>query len=54
MQNSKYWFTLVELIVGITISMILMVSVWIFVSSGMQNIFNQQKSLENSSHFLIF
>lgn len=40
-------FTLVELIVGVTISTILMVSIWVFVSSGMQNIFLQQSALQN-------
>jgi hypothetical protein len=44
-------FSLIELIVGITISMILMISIWVFVSSGMQNIFLQQKSLQNTSNF---
>lgn len=41
-------FSLVELIVWITISMILMVSIWIFISSWMQNIYLQKKSIENS------
>ncbi|MDD3144900.1 MAG: prepilin-type N-terminal cleavage/methylation domain-containing protein [Candidatus Gracilibacteria bacterium] len=45
----KRAFSLIELIVGITISMILMVSIGVFVSSGMQNIFLQQKSLTNAS-----
>lgn len=47
-------FTLIELIVWITISVLLMVSVGIFVSSWMQNIFNQQKSLENTDNFADF
>ncbi len=45
----KRAFSLIELIVWITISMILMVSIWVFVSSWMQNIFLQQKSLTNAS-----
>ncbi|MFK7779922.1 MAG: hypothetical protein QM490_02140, partial [Candidatus Gracilibacteria bacterium] len=47
-------FSLIELIVGITISMILMVSVGVFISSGMQNIFMQQKVLENTDNFTYF
>lgn len=46
----KKAFSLIELIVWITISMILMVSIWVFVSSWMQNIFLQQKSLTNASN----
>ncbi len=41
-------FTLVELIVGITISMLLMVSVGVFVSSGMSNITLQKKVLDDN------
>jgi hypothetical protein len=44
----KIAFTLVELIVGITISMLLMVSVWIFVSTGMSNITLQTKILDDN------
>lgn len=40
-------FTLVELIVWITISMLLMFSVSMFVSNGIKNITNQKSSLEN-------
>ncbi len=47
-------FTLIELIIGITISMLLMVSVWVFVSGGMQNIFLQQKVFENAGDFVSF
>ena len=45
--GDSFAFTLIELIVWITISMLLMVSVGVFMSSGMQNIFMQQKVLEN-------
>lgn len=51
---SHFGFTLVEIIVGITISMILMVGVGVFVSGGMQNIFLQQKVFENASDFTQF
>ena len=47
-------FTLVELVVVITISLLLMTSVGIFVSSGMQNILNQQKVLKNTGDFSSF
>lgn len=42
------WFTLVELVVGITISMLLMVSVGIFVSTWMSNITLQTKILDDN------
>ncbi len=45
--NSIKAFTLVELIVGITISMFLMLSVSIFVTDWMKNITNQKVSLES-------
>ncbi len=48
-KNKINAFSLVELIVWITISMLLMVSIWVFVSSGMNNIFLQEQSLKNSS-----
>lgn len=41
-------FTLVELLVGITISMLLMVSVWIFITTWMNNINIQQKVLSDN------
>lgn len=46
---SKNAFTLVELIVWVTISMLLMTSVWILVSSGMQNILKQQNIMWKNS-----
>ncbi len=49
-KNKIKAFSLVELIVWITISMLLMVSIWVFVNSGMKNIFLQQKSLEFASN----
>ena len=51
---NKKAFTLIELIVWITISMVLMVSVGVFVSSWMQNIFSQQEVLENTDDFTYF
>lgn len=50
----KKAFSLIELIVWITISMLLMVWVWIFISNGMQNIFAWQKVLENTDDFTNF
>ena len=44
-------FTLVEMVVWVTISLLLMLSVSIFVSSGMENIFIQQKVLKNNNNF---
>lgn len=46
---SKNAFTLIELVVWVTISMLLMTSVWILVSSGMQNILKQQNILSQNS-----
>lgn len=45
----KKAFTLVELIVWVTISMLLMTSVWVLVSGGMQNILKQQKIMQKNS-----
>ena len=47
-------FSLIELIVWITISMMLMVSVGLFISNWMQNILIQQKVLENTDNFTSF
>lgn len=47
--NSFSAFTMVELIVGITISMLLMISVSIFVGNGIKNITNQKVIIENDS-----
>lgn len=44
-------FTLVELIVGVTISMVLMVSVWVILSSWVQNILKQEKIISHSQNF---
>lgn len=52
MKYSKYAFTLVELVVGITISMVLMVSLWVFITSGMKNITLQQTFLQTTNSSL--
>lgn len=53
---NKAGFTLIELIVGMTISMLLMMSVWVFVSTWMSNIILQKKVIDDnkklSSDFL--
>lgn len=51
---NKKAFSLVELIVWITISMILMVSVGIFISSWMQNIISWEKVIKNINDFSNF
>jgi len=48
---NKNAFTLVEMIVGITISILLMTSIWVFVSSGMNNITLQKKVLDDNKEF---
>lgn len=50
-MNSKKAFTLVELIVWVSISMVLMVSVWIILSSWVQNILKQEKIISHSQSF---
>jgi len=47
------WFTLVEILIWISISMLLMVSVWILISGWIQNITDQEKALKNSDNFSI-
>lgn len=54
MKNNRRWFTLVEMIVWITLSLILMVSVSVFVSWGLTNIFTQKKILETQWSELSF
>lgn len=49
MKKYHSGFSLIELIVWVSISMILMISVWIFVSSGMKNITIQKQILDQSS-----
>lgn len=53
-KMNKNAFSLIELIVWITISMLLMVSIGVFVSSWMSNIFQQQQTIKNSSDFSYF
>lgn len=40
-------FTLIELIISITISILLMVSIWVFVTSSLSNLFYGQKEIKN-------
>lgn len=48
MKKGAFWFTLVELLVGITISSLLMIGVSILVSNGIQNITGQREIINNS------
>lgn len=48
-KNKIIAFTLVELIVWVTISILLMVSIGVFTTSWMQNVFSQQESMNNIS-----
>ncbi len=52
MLKKQRAFTLVELIVGITLSMLLMMSVWVFVSSGMSHIKLQTDVLNESTDIM--
>ena len=47
MKNKKA-ITLIELIVWVSISMLLMLSIWIFTSSGISNLFLQEKNIWNN------
>ncbi|ATU05427.1 hypothetical protein BKN14_03160 [Candidatus Gracilibacteria bacterium HOT-871] len=47
MKNKKA-ITLIELIVGVSISMLLMLSIGIFTSSGISNLFLQEKNIGNN------
>lgn len=51
---NKFWFTLVELIVSVSISAILMIWVSLFVSDWVKNITNQKVNLENNEDFTKF
>lgn len=48
MKKEQKWFTLVELMVGITISSLLMIGVSVLVSNGIQNITGQREIIKNS------
>lgn len=42
MKTKKRWFTLIEILVWVSISIILMMGVWVFVTSWIQNILSQK------------
>ena len=48
------WFTLIELLVWISISILLMLSIWYLISWWIKNIVFQEKILQNSSDFSSF
>lgn len=52
-MNNK-WFTLVEILVWISISMILMISIWFLISWWIKNITSQEKIIKDSWDFLSF
>ena len=54
MEKSKKAFTLVELIVWITISIILMASVWVFVWDTLRTFYAQEKAIDSSINYLNF
>lgn len=49
MKKNKNAFTLVEMIVWVSITLVLMISVWIFVSSWMKNITIQKQILDKNN-----
>ena len=52
-MNNK-WFTLIELLVWISISTVLMISVWLLISGWIKNITSQEKILQHSWEFSDF
>lgn len=54
MNATKSWFSFIELIVWISISMILMISVGVLVSSGMRNITIQKQILDENKNIQNF
>ena len=52
-QNNK-WFTLIELLVWISISTILMISVWYLITGWIKNITSQEKILQNREDISVF
>jgi type II secretory pathway pseudopilin PulG len=54
MKQQKHAFTLIELIIGISISMILMVSIGVFITSGMKHITLQKSILDANNDVSVF
>lgn len=54
MKKNKFWFSFIELIVWVSITVILMISVWIIVSSWMKNITIQKQILDQNSEIWNF
>lgn len=52
MIKSKYWFTLIEIIVWTTISIIIMISIWTFAVSWIKNITFQKQVLSQDKESL--
>lgn len=54
MKKNNFWFTLIEILVWTTISIILMIWVWVFVTSWMKNITIQKWILNAKDEYVWF
>lgn len=54
MKKNNFWFTLIEILVWTTISIILMIWVWVFVTSWMKNITIQKWILNSKDEYVWF
>lgn len=52
MKNNNSAFTLIEILVWVSISVIIMISVWVFVTSGIKNITLQKSILNQESEYI--
>lgn len=52
MKNNNFAFTLIEILVWVSISVIIMISVWVFVTSGIKNITIQKSILNQESEYI--
>ncbi|MGE4444262.1 MAG: type II secretion system protein J [Candidatus Altimarinota bacterium] len=52
MKNNNFAFTLIEILVGVSISVIIMISVGVFVTSGIKNITIQKSILNQESEYI--
>ncbi len=51
---NKKWFTLIEVLVWVSISTILMISIWALISWWIKNVTTQEKSFDDNDNYLVF
>lgn len=54
MEKNKAWFTLIEILIAVSISAILMTSLTIFISSAIRNNLRNEKLLQNETKSVLF